>query len=80
MRVALAAALLGEPAFQASAAWSGGMSAPAAGVVGAHLLVFGALQLWLLLRFDLLSMLAMRLVYYLWWHGVWGWLRLELLF
>jgi hypothetical protein len=48
--------------------------------VGVHIYVFNALQLYVFKRYDFLSMYAFRLVYYLHWHVVWGYMRLQLLF
>ena len=42
--------------------------------------LFGIVQLTLFRRYGVLSMLAMRLFYYLLWHIAWGHLRLDLLF
>jgi hypothetical protein len=49
-------------------------------VVWANLYAFNVLQLMVFWRFDFVSMYALRLVYYLFWHIIWGSLRLELLF
>jgi hypothetical protein len=45
-----------------------------------HVWLFNALQLHAFKRYGFLSMYAFRLVYYLHWHIVWGYLRLQLLF
>ncbi|MDH4065176.1 MAG: hypothetical protein OEW19_12315 [Acidobacteriota bacterium] len=47
---------------------------------GVHLFVFGLVALSIFRRYDFASMLAFRLVYYLYWHVVWGYLRLSLRF
>jgi hypothetical protein len=45
-----------------------------------HVFVFAMLQLSVFRRYDFSSMFAMRLVYYLYWHILWGTLRLGILF
>ncbi len=45
-----------------------------------HLFAFSLVQLWLLRHKGFLGALAFRLVYYGWWHIIWGWLRLDLIF
>jgi len=50
------------------------------GYVGLHVFAFNLLQLYLFRRYDLLSMISMRLTYYLYWHVIWGYLRLRWLF
>ncbi|TNE68111.1 MAG: hypothetical protein EP344_01550 [Bacteroidetes bacterium] len=48
--------------------------------VGVHLFVFNLVQLRAFIRHDFLTMFMLRLVYYLIWHILWGYFRLELLF
>jgi hypothetical protein len=48
--------------------------------VGANILVINLSQLWLFVKYDFISMFALRLVYYLLWHIIWGELRLRWLF
>lgn len=48
--------------------------------VGVNILVINLSQLWLFVKYDFVSMYALRLVYYLLWHIVWGGLRLRWLF
>jgi hypothetical protein len=45
-----------------------------------HVFVFALLQLYVFRRFDFVSMYAFRLIYYAYWHIIWGVIRLELLF
>ena len=45
-----------------------------------HLYLFNFLQLSILKRYDFISMYSFRLVYYLFWHILWGYLRLSILF
>lgn len=68
-----------EPIFQLS--WSSS-EAPLSVVgmyVGLHVFAFNVLQLYLFRRYDFVSMYACRLVYYLYWHVMWGSARLYLL-
>lgn len=48
--------------------------------VGLHVFVFNFIQLFFFRRFDFVSMYTFRLVYYLFWHIGWGFVRLRLLF
>ena len=48
--------------------------------VGVNILAINLSQLWLFVKYDFVSMYALRLVYYLLWHIVWGGLRLRWLF
>ena len=45
-----------------------------------HLYVFNFLQLYLIKRYDFLSMYSFRLVYYMIWHIIWGSIRINILF
>ncbi|MFX1357129.1 MAG: hypothetical protein ACFFA8_07565 [Promethearchaeota archaeon] len=47
---------------------------------GFHLYLFNFLQLFIFKRYDFFTMYLFRLVYYLFWHILWGYLRLGLLF
>ena len=42
--------------------------------------VIAVLQLYVFRRFDFASMYSFRLVYYAWWHILWGTIRLSVLF
>ncbi|MGB5498039.1 MAG: hypothetical protein WBM77_03850 [Maribacter sp.] len=48
--------------------------------VWVNLFLFNMLQLWAFRQYDFVSMFALRLFYYLFWHIIWGSLRLDLLF
>ena len=48
--------------------------------VGAFVFVFTLVELYVFRRYDFVSMYSFRLVYYLWWHIIWGYLRLRWLF
>jgi hypothetical protein len=48
--------------------------------VGSHILLINLLQLQSFKRIDFVTMYSFRLVYYLFWHIIWGHLRLILLF
>ena len=49
-------------------------------VVGIHICLIGVLQLLIFRKYDFISMYSFRLVYYLFWHIGWGYVRLRLLF
>jgi hypothetical protein len=74
-RIAIPVALI-EAVLQAAYATSVGTSVFSA----VHLLVFGAVQVWMFWRFGFLWMLGFRLAYYSLWHILWGAARLEVLF
>ena len=48
--------------------------------VGVHVFLINFCQLYIFRTYDFMSMYAFRLVYYLFWHIGWGYLRLRLLF
>jgi hypothetical protein len=48
--------------------------------IGFHILLINLVQLLIFKRYDFISMYLFRLVYYLIWHIIWGYMRLELLF
>jgi hypothetical protein len=45
-----------------------------------HVFAIASLQLFVFRRFDFVSMYSFRLFYYVYWHIVWGVIRLEALF
>ena len=47
---------------------------------GTRLFLFSVVQLYILKRYDFISMYSFRLVYYLLWHILWGSIRLLILF
>jgi hypothetical protein len=46
--------------------------------VAIFVFVFTLAQLYVFRRYDFVSMYALRLVFYLWWHVIWGYWRLRL--
>lgn len=70
-------AVLAEPAFQAAAS---GVLTPQGVLVALHVAVFGAVQLWIFRRHGFMAMYVLRIAFYLFWHIVWGAVRLALLF
>ena len=48
--------------------------------VGLHVFAFNLVQMYVFRRYDFVAMSALRLVYYLHWHIVWGYVRLQVLF
>lgn len=48
--------------------------------IGLHIFLFNLVQLLIFKRYDFISMYLFRLVYYLLWHILWGYMRLKLLF
>ena len=73
-------AALPEPIFQLRAGLSEASSSWLSFYVALHVLAFNLLQLYVFRRYDFISMYSFRLVYYLYWHIGWGYLRLQLLF
>lgn len=45
-----------------------------------HVFTIALLQLYLFVRFDFVSMYSFRLFYYIYWHILWGVIRLDVLF
>lgn len=45
-----------------------------------HLFLFNAIQLYFFNRYDFFSMYSFRLVYYILWHIIWGYIRLAVVF
>jgi hypothetical protein len=52
----------------------------ASAYVGVFVFVFTLVELYVFRRYDFISMYAFRLVFYLWWHIAWGYVRLHWLF
>ena len=48
--------------------------------VGVFVFVFTLVELYVFRRYDFMSMYSFRLVFYMWWHVTWGYLRLRWLF
>ena len=70
-----------EPVYQAvNMASSGRFPLWAVLYVGFHIFIINFCQLALFRRYDFVTMYTFRLVYYLIWHIIWGYARLELLF
>lgn len=73
------AASMIEPSFQV--AW-GSEKSPlwANAYVGLHVFAFNMLELYLFKRYGFFSMYMFRIIYYAYWHILWGYLRLQLLY
>ena len=69
-----------EPVFQVVSSTSNDRSMLATAVMASSLFLFGVVELQLYRRFDYATMFAFRLLYYAYWHVVWGTLRLHWLF
>jgi hypothetical protein len=69
-----------EPILQVRLGSSSHSFSWADGFVALHVFAFNVLQLYVFRRYDFVSMYAFRLVYYLYWHIIWGYLRLHWLF
>jgi hypothetical protein len=67
-----------EPFFQLG--WSEHISRGLQIYVGLSVFAFNFLQLYVFRRYDFVSMYSFRLVYYLYWHILWGYFRLQWLF
>lgn len=52
----------------------------AAAYTWVHVFVLALLQLYVFQRYDFMSMYSFRLIYYAYWHIIWGVLRLKVLF
>jgi hypothetical protein len=76
--IAILLSAASEPTFQIL--FSGGRFTWASAYTWVHVGVVAAFQLYVFRRYDFASMYAFRLVYYAWWHIIWGVIRLEVLF
>ncbi len=75
--IAIALVAVAEPTFQVVF----GDGTPAVSVyTWVHVFAIALLQLHVFRRFDFVSMLSLRLVYYVYWHLIWGAIRLKVLF
>lgn len=75
----LIAALL-DPIYQIE--WMGSLNRYplwAVAYVGLHVFLINLFQLLIFKRYDFISMYSFRLVYYILWHIVWGYIRLKVL-
>ena len=52
----------------------------AEGYVALHVFAFNLVELYIFRKYDFVSMYVFRIVYYLYWHIIWGHLRLQWLF
>ena len=69
-----------EPIFQTALGFSRPYPAWVTGYVFLNIFLINLFQLLIFKRYDFVSMYSFRLVYYLIWHIVWGYMRLKLLF
>jgi hypothetical protein len=67
-----------EPVFQL--VYGGHAAIALQGFVALQVFAYGGVSLWVFRRYDFTSMYVFRLVYYAFWHVLWGALRLRLLF
>ena len=68
-----------EPTFQVIA--GGGNRSPGGDAyTWLHIFAIAVLQLYVFRRFDFASMYSFRLIYYAYWHILWGAIRLRVLF
>jgi hypothetical protein len=78
--VIIFAVSLFEPIFQTILGFSGQYPLWTVVYVGLHVFLINLSQLMIFKRYDFISMYSFRLVYYILWHIVWGYMRLKLLF
>jgi hypothetical protein len=76
--VAFAIAGIVEPTFQV--AFAGEPLSWASAYTWVHVSAIAFLQLYVFLRYDFVSMYSFRLIYYAYWHVIWGTIRLQVLF
>ena len=69
-----------EPILQTRLSYSGRPFFWQEGFVAVHVFAFNIVQLYVFRRYDFVSMYLLRLVYYVYWHVIWGYLRLQWLF
>lgn len=73
-------AALTEPVLQIRLSSSGALLSWANAYVALHVFAINLVQLYIFRRYDFVSMYSFLLVYYLYWHILWGTLRLQWLF
>ncbi|HEY5622736.1 MAG TPA: hypothetical protein VIV14_03170 [Gammaproteobacteria bacterium] len=73
IRISIVAVSLLEPIFQVTVGSTGRPLLD--GFVFLHVFAFCLVQLAVFRRFDFVSMYVFRLVYYLYWHIIWGYFR-----
>ncbi len=78
--IAILIASLSDPVFQVFDAAANHSPLWIVLVTGLHVLVINFLMLVIFKRYDFVSLLSFRLVYYVIWHIVWGAIRLRVLF
>ena len=69
-----------EPVFQVVAGSAEKPFSWADAYVGVHVFAINLVQLYVFRRYDFVSMYSLRMAYYLSWHIVWGYVRLQVLF
>jgi len=76
--ISIALTAVVEPTFQIS--FAGGPLTWIDAYTWVHVFSISLLQLYVLWRYDFVSMYAFRLIYYAYWHVLWGVIRLPLFF
>lgn len=76
--ISIALTALAEPTFQIS--FAGGPLTWIDAYTWIHVFSISLLQLYVFRRYDFVSMYAFRLIYYAYWHVLWGAIRLPLFF
>jgi hypothetical protein len=76
--IAILITAVSEPTFQIL--FEGEPLTWAAGFTWVHVFAIAFLQLYVFKRFDFATMYAFRIVYYAYWHVIWGVIRLRVLF
>lgn len=71
---------LSEPVFQVASGWSPSSPNGVDVLVGVNVWAFNVAQLLICRRYGFVAMYLTRLVFYVYWHLLWGHWRLELLF
>lgn len=69
-----------EPIFQMSAGLPGKPFSWSQAYVGLHVFGINVFQLYIFRRYGFAAMYSFRVVYYMYWHIIWGYLRLQWLF
>jgi hypothetical protein len=69
-----------EPIYQQLLSTASHFSLEVEFYIGFHIWVINLIQLYLFKRNDFLSMYYFRIIYYFFWHILWGFLRLNILF
>jgi len=78
--ISLVLVALLDPIYQTISGFSGEYGLLISGLIITHIFLVNLFEVLIFRRYDFLTMYSFRLMYYAYWHVVWGYLRLILIF